>query len=403
MGNWRRFRRWQHKNRGEGRFPKYVEGVTQGLAEHGFMRSFKLEENPEQQDKLTTWIEYLDFEYWWYDKDMRFVKHHQPRYDEAWKKLVDSQVLRPFETQEVIWDIDSVFQRASEEERAEKAVASATSAVMLTQKPDSDSRRSNLSQREPQRTSSAAQSKLDAAIKSFESIRRLNDLVGEFKKKTKNYQLAKRNAERRISLLRWILQQVPLIELELSPAKVAESDSNKQSGEKRRLKRNCANELSEGRLSKRPRHDGEISDHRGRTFTTPGGESQVKCSFPDSTHEGPVSKRPRYKVQNHSRSLRKTSDAADSTSIEEPSSIHLPATRDSGDSASRSPKAGSVRQSAPNRTRPAAKTFDRVVQDGKARVKKKGMQGEKSRKPSTLVSRPLRRSTRTRRQPERFQ
>ena len=67
--------------------------MKQGLTEHGFTQSFQLDEDPERQDKLTTWIEYLDFEYWWYDKDMRFVKRHQPQYDEAWKKLVDLKVL----------------------------------------------------------------------------------------------------------------------------------------------------------------------------------------------------------------------------------------------------------------------------------------------------------------------
>jgi hypothetical protein len=58
-----RIRRWQRKNREEGRFLKYVEGVKGGLAEAGFTWSFELDENPAQQSKLTTWIEYLDYEY----------------------------------------------------------------------------------------------------------------------------------------------------------------------------------------------------------------------------------------------------------------------------------------------------------------------------------------------------
>lgn len=40
---------------------------------------------------------------------MRFVKRHQPRYDEAWKKLVYSKVLRPFEMEEFLCNIDSAF------------------------------------------------------------------------------------------------------------------------------------------------------------------------------------------------------------------------------------------------------------------------------------------------------
>jgi len=60
---------------------------------------------------------------------MRFVKRHQLEYDEAWKQLLDSGVLRPFEIEEFICNIDSAFQYASERERAEKAVESAKSAV----------------------------------------------------------------------------------------------------------------------------------------------------------------------------------------------------------------------------------------------------------------------------------
>jgi hypothetical protein len=233
-------RRWQRKNREDGRFLKYVEGVKGGLAEHGFTQCFQLEEDPARQDKLTMWIEFLDYEYWWYDKDMRFVKRQQPRYDEAWKKLVDSKVLRPFETEEFICNIKSAFQRATEEDQAEKAVESAKSAVMSAQKAITDLERSCLSEQEPRQRLAAAKSKLDAAVKLLESIKGRNDLVSEFHEKTKSYQIAKGNAERCSILLRWILQQLPLIELELNQAKVAEN-SNIQDGGKRRPKRNLPN------------------------------------------------------------------------------------------------------------------------------------------------------------------
>ena len=148
---------------------------------------------------------------------------------------------------------------------------------MSAQKAISDSRRSSLCQREPRQQLAAAQSKLDAAIKSLESIKRLNSLVGEFKKRTKNYRIAKKNAERRSILLRWILQQVPLIELELNPATVAENYSNVSNiGMERRSKRNCADESDEEQVSKRQRKDGEISDRRTRASTAKERESRFK-------------------------------------------------------------------------------------------------------------------------------
>lgn len=55
-------------------FPKYVEAVKRRLAEHGFTRSFQLEEDLKRQDKLATWIEYLHFEYCWHDSFVRNVE-----------------------------------------------------------------------------------------------------------------------------------------------------------------------------------------------------------------------------------------------------------------------------------------------------------------------------------------
>jgi hypothetical protein len=405
MGNWRHFRRWQRKNREEGRFPKYVEGVKGGLAEHGFTRPFQLDEDPERQDKLTTWIEYLDFEYWWYDKDMRFVKRHQLRYDEAWKKLVDSQVLRPFETEEFICNIDSAFRRASEREQAEKAVESAKSAVMSAEKAITDLGRSSLSQREPRRGLAAAQSKLDAAIKTLESIKRRRALVYEFFKRTKNYQIAKHDAERRSILLRWMLQQIHLIELELNPAKVTDNDSNGQNGEKRRPKRNRADESNEERVSKRQRQDGEsnsISDRRTRASTATESGSQLKRSCHDSLNEGRASEQPKRNGQNPSLSPHGTSDAADATPIGEPLSIQPPTTQDSGATAARSAKARSIRHSAPKKRRSEAKTPAVVDPGGKARVAKRGRRGGKSSNLSPLGSSPRRRSTRMRKPPDRL-
>jgi len=400
MGEWRRFRAWQQNNREEGRFPKYVEGVKGGLAEHEFTRSFQLDEDLERQDKLTTWIEYLDYEYWWYDKDMRFVKRHQPRYDEAWKKLVDSKVLRSSETEEFICNIDSAFQRASERMQAEKAVESAKLAVMSAQKAITDPRRSSLSEQEPRQRLAAAKSKLDAAIKSLESIERRNSLVSEFHKKTKNYQIAKGDAERRSILLRWMLQQVPLIELEL---KVAANDSIRGNiGEQRRPKRNRAHVSHEERVSKRRRQDGEISDRRTRASTAKELENRRKHSCHDLLNEGQATKRRKRNGQNHVLRPHGTPDAVDPTSTGEPLSIPTPTTRPSDAPPGRSATARSTRHPYPKKTRSEVKTPAKVVLDGKARVMKRGRRGAKSSNLSTLGSCP-RRSTRMRKPPDRFQ
>ena len=104
--------------------------MKRSLTKHEFTHSFKLSEDLEQQDKLITWIEFLDHEYWLYDKDMRFVKRRQSQYDEAWKELVNSNVLRLFETEKFICNIKSAFHHQSEKQHAERAVESAKSIVM---------------------------------------------------------------------------------------------------------------------------------------------------------------------------------------------------------------------------------------------------------------------------------
>ena len=52
-------------------FSAHAEGMKQRLAEHGFTREFQLDEDLSRQDKLTTWIEYLYYEYSWYDVHAR--------------------------------------------------------------------------------------------------------------------------------------------------------------------------------------------------------------------------------------------------------------------------------------------------------------------------------------------
>jgi hypothetical protein len=246
-------RRWDWKafvgRRGTGtkqhRFLEYVEALKERLAKHGFTRQFQLDEDPTRQDKLTTWIEYLGYEYWWYDQ-LAPSKRGEQLYQEAWKNLSDSVVLRPFETEEHICDTASAFQHASEEERAKEAVESTESAIIWFQQAMSVPQRSRPSSQELQRRLQKAQSELDAARREYNSIKRRNDLIEAFCRKTRNYQVAKCHAERHSVLLRWMLQQVPLIEFELNSANIAEKDSNKEDSSKRLLDRVRAGDLGEG-------------------------------------------------------------------------------------------------------------------------------------------------------------
>ncbi len=271
MGEWRRFREYQQRHRNEGCFPQYVVSVKRRMAQHEFKRPFELSEDLEQQDKLVTWIEFLYYEYWQYDKDMSFVEGRQPKYDEAWKELVDSQVLRPFETEKFICSISSAIHHQSDKERAERDLKSAKSIVMSVQASITEPQPSSLLETLQQQFTEA-QSKVDAANESLASIKRRNDIVHKFFQKTgetqmtndgklrRSYLSAKDDAERRGILLRWILQQLPLIEHELNPVHTVEKTSIEAvEGVRQRPKRDRTDDPDEERVSKRQYHGGQSS------------------------------------------------------------------------------------------------------------------------------------------------
>ncbi|KUL86884.1 hypothetical protein ZTR_05252 [Talaromyces verruculosus] len=88
--------------------------------------------NPEEhRDKLWLWRSY--------EGKWRVVRAMD---DESWKMLIDSEILRPEETEEHINDITSAFQRQREESQAEESVESALSTIMSSQHAITNSRQS---------------------------------------------------------------------------------------------------------------------------------------------------------------------------------------------------------------------------------------------------------------------
>ncbi|ORY64283.1 uncharacterized protein BCR38DRAFT_515302 [Pseudomassariella vexata] len=163
----------QRANRGldGGEFAEYVEEAKLRLTRNGFTRSFELDEEPQRQDKLTTWIEYLDFEYAWYEWHARSVKLEQQVYDDAWEKLVDEGVLRPHETD--VSKIDLASQRLNERLEAQKAVESAKLAATSVYAWAQSARQDRSSEQED------AGGRIHAAKERLDLIRRRNELIGE--------------------------------------------------------------------------------------------------------------------------------------------------------------------------------------------------------------------------------
>ncbi|KAI1313152.1 hypothetical protein F5Y03DRAFT_157906 [Xylaria venustula] len=98
---------WAHQRREHstiredaGDFGGYVAAARNRLRGHGFTEDFCLDQDPRQQDERLTWIEYLEFEYWWLDKRAKSVEAAQERHERVWEEIVKSGVPRPGETRE---------------------------------------------------------------------------------------------------------------------------------------------------------------------------------------------------------------------------------------------------------------------------------------------------------------
>lgn len=208
---WDQFRYYQQSVREEGRFPAYCQQLQNRLIKHDFRRPIQLNEDLHQQDKLATWVEFLNYEYSKYDKTADFVSRWQSQHDDAWKILVDSNFLKPSETEESLWGLRFGIQLENEEIEAQMAVESAASVVKSAEK---------LPKRALPRMKeklSAARSRLAMAEMSLNKISKRRNLIVDFHRQTKSYKIAKTDANNQSILLRWILQQVPLIESELNP------------------------------------------------------------------------------------------------------------------------------------------------------------------------------------------
>ncbi|KAF2757511.1 hypothetical protein EJ05DRAFT_486559 [Pseudovirgaria hyperparasitica] len=282
--SWRLFVKCNGKKIGQCGFPEYAEALKERLARHGFERPFQLDKDATRQDKMTTWIEYLAFEYWWYDYYLGSVRTHQEQHDNAWTKLVDSEVLRPEETEESICDVENKCRNASEFGTAKRAMQSATLAVTSAETAMAEWQQSKLSKQTLQNRLSKARSRLETIQAEVASLQRRSDCLIEFIHRTRVYRTAKKDAEHHEVLLRWMLQQIPLIEAELNPPNAPVSD--KRGGKNlRKRSRNRSEELD--RISQQQSR-GEGVSGRGSDRLAPA----------DASFQEPPSKRSR-RTANH--------------------------------------------------------------------------------------------------------
>lgn len=275
---WQKFRKDQQHYRKGDRFPEYVGLMEQNLAKYGFTHSLELSADLKQQNRLNTWIEYLGYEYCLHDIDMTDLEYRQPQYDEAWKEIVNSNLLRPFETGEFLCTAGAAFFHQSEKNKAEEAVNAAKSIVISAQKLITDLQAFSPLERERRQNLREAQSKLDASTEAFALVKRRNHVIYEFVNKVQfsqktddgrsmesHWYLKKRTRERSI-LLQWIQQQIPLIQLEMNLVNKAENDSSRLVlSVQRRFKRGYATQTQGELCSQRQKRGGDGEANLGES------------------------------------------------------------------------------------------------------------------------------------------
>ncbi|KAJ4230716.1 hypothetical protein NW757_013981 [Fusarium falciforme] len=242
----------EHDCRG---FRDYTEAVKRRLARHGFTQPFELDEDPKNQDKLTTWIEYLNYEYWWLDKYTSDIERLEPEHDKLWQELVDKKILRPHETKEFVRTAASGMECETEKDQAMKAVQRAEfEAKRIYVSTQEDPKRLRIPKAKRISMLKHGTEKLLAAKRRLEQAQSRSFLIVQFVRATFGYAGAKRDAARHRVLVQWVLDQVPLIKAEMNPCK---ANRRLGSGGRRATKRRLTTdeELPERRNPKRVRFD----------------------------------------------------------------------------------------------------------------------------------------------------
>ncbi|KAF7537811.1 hypothetical protein G7Z17_g12775 [Cylindrodendrum hubeiense] len=216
LEDWRDFRKWQSQMRQEhsDTFPQYLEKTKARVSEHSTVdvaHLVGLDKDPKQQNRLSTWFEYLSFELSVY-QEVSWYKTWENNYEDAWQKLVKSNVLKRNDTRDYIESAECSWNRENEATKVREAVEAARSALLVAERDVLD----------PNQRGSAVHKKLvlvanefDSALQVFDALKTRNDQIDEYNRATGDYRVARRQGLRYELLLEWVRDQIPLIQREM--------------------------------------------------------------------------------------------------------------------------------------------------------------------------------------------
>ncbi|KID72367.1 uncharacterized protein G6M90_00g089080 [Metarhizium brunneum] len=235
-GNWwhylQRHHDWQRRYQRElgcESFSDYQGAVKARLARHGFTRSFYLAEDPKQQDKLTTWIEYLCFEYWWLDRYTATKERLKSKHDDAWIEVKNQGVVKEGETPGFIRTDESAMRRQDAKDRASKAMKDAElEAEKIYHATQTDPDRFSIPKERRVRMLVKARRRLSKAKETVEFLKRRSQLLIGFVRGTFGYDDANQDVVNQMNLLKWAVAQTRSIEDEQKAATLGREATRKR-------------------------------------------------------------------------------------------------------------------------------------------------------------------------------
>ncbi|KAK8861834.1 hypothetical protein PGQ11_008069 [Apiospora arundinis] len=230
LKQWQGFREWQSRHRGvtdpahyqnlaveklykyfkrrrTPDFSGYTEAVKILLHKQGFQHPFELREDAEQQDRLSTWMEYLAFAYCFYEQSAAVVTH-------------------------------SSFQRFNErcDARQDYAAANAALSQLKEAEPESPDLRGLplVSQDQHLAHLKAAEAQVRKTKATMDAIMERSQHFATFQQTVSTYEHHRTEMGRRFRQLQWTMEQVPLVEAERNQSASPSHDPTYQHSPKRK-------------------------------------------------------------------------------------------------------------------------------------------------------------------------
>ncbi|KAM7196945.1 hypothetical protein V8F33_005827 [Rhypophila sp. PSN 637] len=198
-----RKREWE--TRGDQTFEGYVKAAKERLERHGFTQPFQLHQDTRLQDAWTTWVEYIEFNCWWLDRDIETLERLQIRHDTEWKMVQEGGVLNDGETPESICTKEAGSALHMELFRAAESLDKMRK-VFSRSKGGPDTTTSDEPTPNPK--------SLQRAEEIYEQAKKRVGLLRDFRNKVEPYRMRKERLPHRRALIPWLVEQASQIRQE---------------------------------------------------------------------------------------------------------------------------------------------------------------------------------------------